>query len=51
LQLISVPSAALTPALGDLSTLPLITFDDGTQSNTVVDHITNIYEKLSWGEL
>lgn len=51
LQLISVPAAALTPALGDLSTLPLITFDDGTQSNTVVDHITNIYEKLSWGEL
>lgn len=51
LQLIEVPAAALTPALGDLSTLPLITFDDGTSSNTVVDHITNIYEKLSWGEL
>lgn len=51
LQLIQVPAAALTPTLGDLSTLPMITFDDGTSSNTVVDHITNIYERLSWGEL
>lgn len=51
LQLIEVPAAALTPVLGDLSTLPLITFNDGTSSNTVVDHITNIYEKLTWGEL
>jgi hypothetical protein len=46
-----VPAAALTPALGDLSKVPLVILEDGTESNLIVDNINNIYNILTWGDM
>lgn len=51
LQLKSVPAAALTTALGDLSTVPMVTLRDGKESNTIVDNINHIYDILTWGDM
>ena len=51
LSLKSVPAAALTSALGNLSAVPTVTLKDGTTSNTIVDNIANIYEILTWGDM
>ena len=51
LQLKSVPAAALTPVLGDLSKVPLVILEEGTESNLIVDNINNIYNILTWGDM
>lgn len=51
LQLKSIPAAALTAALGDLSAMPMITLKDGKESNTIVDNINHIYDILTWGDM
>jgi hypothetical protein len=46
LDLIAVPTGALTPVLGDLSTLPNI-----DKNFTIVDEIHNLYDILTWADI
>lgn len=46
LNLVSVPVAALTDALGDLTTLP-----NAINDMTLVDEINNIYDIISWKDI
>lgn len=51
LTLTEVPATALSATLGNLSTLPVVTLSDGTQSNQLVHNIANIYNILEWKEI
>lgn len=46
LDLVAVPTGALTPVLGDLSTLPNI-----DKNFTLVDEIHNLYDILTWSDI
>ena len=51
LQLKNVPAEALTATIGNLSAVPTVTLSDGSESNTLVDNINNIYSILTWGDM
>lgn len=46
LDLIAVPTGALTPVLGDLTTLP-----NANKNFSLVDEIHNIYDILTWSDI